>query len=119
MAKFASDAVYDGALNVIAAATEMYYCNGQPVSRADAIARQSAPAIAMSGVDFALSTVGGNRRLTVAAKTTTVTVAQLTDHAALCSGSTLLYVTTAPSQNTNIGAAVGGSAFPIDANDVV
>jgi hypothetical protein len=119
MAKFAADSVYDASLDAIAAATEMYFCNGQPTSRADAITRQSAAAITLTSGDFAKSTVSGNRVLTVAAKSATATVSQTTDHIALCTGTTLLYVTTAPAQTTNSGSSVGSAAFTITASDVV
>ncbi len=114
MSKFASVAALDGSLDIIATATEMYYCNGQPADRAGAIAAKSAAAIALTGADFVKSTpVAGTRLLTVGAKTATATVAQNTDHIALCSGSQLLYVTTAPAQTTNIGSPINSSAFTI------
>lgn len=113
MAKFAAQSVLDAPLDLIATATELYYCNGQPTSRADAIARQSAAAIALTSGDFAKSSSGANRVLTVAAKSTTATVAQATDHYALCTGSTLLYVTTAPTQTTNVSSPVSSAAITV------
>lgn len=113
MAKIAAVSVLDAPLDLIATATEMYFCNGQPTNRADAITKQSAPAIAMVAGDYVKSTVGAGRKTAVAAKSTTATVAQATDHVALCTASTLLYVTTAPSQATNIGSMVGNAAFDI------
>jgi hypothetical protein len=119
MSKFAATAVLDAPLDLIATATELYYCNGQPTDRADAIAKKSAAAITMSSGDFTKSTSGANRVLTVASKTTTATVGQNTDHWALCNGTTLLYVTTAPAQNTNIGSSVGSAAVTITSPAVV
>lgn len=120
MAKFAAQSVLDAPLDLIATATEMYFCNGQPTSRADAVARQSAPAIALTGADFAKS--GATPRvLTLAAKVSgAATVAQPTDHIALCTGATLLYATTAAAaQNSNIGAVINSGAVVINMPQVV
>ena len=43
MANFATDAVLDGSLAVIATAVEMYVCEGQPTDRANAMTRTAAP----------------------------------------------------------------------------
>jgi hypothetical protein len=113
MAKFAATSVLDAPLDLIATATEMYYCNGQPTDRADAIAKRSAAAITLSGGDFAKSSSGSNRVLTVAAKSATATASQNTDHVALCSGSALLFVTTATAQNSNSGSSISSAAFTV------
>jgi hypothetical protein len=119
MAKLAPTAVLDAPLDAIAAATELYYCNGQPSNRADAITRQSAPAITMAGGDFVKSSSGGNRLLTIAAKSTTATVSQATDHVVLCSGSAILLITTCPSQTTNSGSTVGSASFVVTSPAIV
>ncbi len=116
MAKFAAVAVQDAPLDVIAAGTEMYFCNGQPADRAAAIASaRHAAAITMAGGDFAKSSVSTSRRLTVAAKSVTANSSGNVDHVAICSASALLYATTAPAQSANSGAAINGAAFTIDA----
>lgn len=115
MAKFVAQAVQDAALDSIALATEMYFCNGQPANRAAAIAsRCHAGSITMAPGDFAKSG-STDRVLTVAAKSVTANASQNVDHVALCSGSTLLYVTTCPAQTSNSGSAVNAAAFTITA----
>ena len=118
MAKYAALAMQDAQLDYLTAnATELYFCNGQPADRAAAIATKSSAVIALAGGDFTKSNgAAGARVLTIAAKSNTVTVGQTTDHVALCSGTTLLYVApAATAQNTNVGAAVGDSALTITA----
>ncbi|WP_310474094.1 hypothetical protein [Sandarakinorhabdus sp.] len=121
MAKFVDSAVQEAGLDLIAATvTELYICNGQPTSRADAITRaRHAAAIAMTAGDFVKSTVAGARRLTVAAKNTTANASGNVDHVALCTGSTLRYVTPAAAKTANNGDALGSSGFTIDAADLV
>lgn len=119
MAKFASTTVQDAALDVIATATEMYFCNGQPATRAAAISTKChASAIVMSGGDFAKSGTT-DRVLTAAAKSVTATASQTVDHVALCTATTLLYVTTAPAQTSNSGSSVDGTAFTVTASALV
>lgn len=117
MAKSLSTAVLDAPLDAIAAATEMYYCNGEPTSRADAITKRSANAITMSGGDFAKSGTT-TRTLTVAAKSATANVSQNTDHIALCTGSALVLVTTAPAQTSNNGQPINSQAFTVTVGPV-
>jgi hypothetical protein len=119
MAKFAIDSVYDNSLDAIATATEMYVCVGQPATRAAAISTSVVAAITMAPGDFSKNTVSGNRVLTVAGKSVTATATGAVDHVALCSGSTLLYVTTAPVQTANSGAGVSVAGFTVTATDVV
>ncbi len=114
MAKSAVTAVLDAPLDVIATATEMYPCEGQPTSRADAISKAASAAIVLDSGDFAKSTQGTARRLTVAAQTATATASRPVDHVALCTGSVLLAVTTSPSQNANNGSPINIAAFTID-----
>jgi hypothetical protein len=115
MAKSIATAVLDAPLDAIAAATEMYFCNGQPTSRADAITKKSANAITIDAGDFAKADggVAGSRKLTVAAQSGTATASQNTDHIALCTGSALLLVTTAPAQTSNNGQPINSQAFDV------
>lgn len=116
MAKFAAPAVQDAPLDVIATATELYICNGQPADRAAAIAAaRHAAAIAMDGADFVKSG-STDRVLTVAAQSTTANSTGTADHVALCTGSTLLYVTTAGALTATSGQPVGCSAFTVTAS---
>lgn len=115
MAKAVATTVLDADLDLIATATEMYVCEGQPVSRADAISKSAVPAITMASGDFAKANGGGGRRLTVAAKTGTLASASRpVDHVALCTDSTLLAVTVCPAQNANSGSPVNVASFTID-----
>ncbi len=116
MAKFTAQAVQDAPLDLIATATELYICNGQPTDRADAITRaRHASAITMAGGDFGKSSSGGNRVLTVASKTTTANSTGTIDHVALCTGSTLLYVTTGTAQTANSGSQITAASFTVTA----
>jgi hypothetical protein len=113
MAKFASTAVLDGTLDVISTATEEYVCNGQPATRAAAIAAAAhASAIALTSGDFTKSANGTGRQLTVAAKSITASAAQNNDHVAYCSASALLAVTTLPSVlTTTVGGTINVAAI--------
>jgi hypothetical protein len=119
MAKAAALAVLNAPLDVIDSSTELYFCEGQPTSRADAITRAAAPAVTMAAGDFAISNQGTGRRLTVAAKSTTANASRAVDHVALCSGTELLYVTTCASVNATSGASISSGAFTIDMPQVV
>lgn len=115
MAKFASQAVQDAPLDLIATATEMYICNGQPTDRADAIAKKRhAAAITLDSGDFGKSGTT-NRVLTVGAQSTTADSSGNADHIALCTGSALLYVTTAPAVTANNGSPLSTAAFTVTA----
>lgn len=120
MAKFAAQVVQDGALDVIATATEMYICNGQPTDRADAIAKaRHASAITMASGDFAKTTSSGDRVLTVTGKTVTANSSGTVDHVALCTSTGLLYVTTGTAQTANSGSSISVSNFTVTATALV
>jgi hypothetical protein len=120
MAKFAAQAVQDASLDLIATATELYICNGQPATRAAAISQaRHAAAIAMVGGDFVKSSASTDRVLTVAAKLATANSTGTVDHVALCTASTLLYVTTAPALTATSGQAVNSSSFTVTASALV
>lgn len=120
MAKFASQAVQDGALDVISTATEMYICNGQPVSRADAITKaRHAAAIVMASGDFAKTTSVADRVLTVTGKSVTANSTGTVDHVALCTGTSLLYVTTGTAQTANSGSSISVANFTVTATALV
>lgn len=119
MAKFAALAVRDAPLDLIATATELYICDGQPTDRADAITRKRhASAITMAGGDFA-KTGTTDRVLTVTGKSTTASSSGNVDHVALCTGTTLLYVTTAPAVTANSGSALSVGNFTVTATALV
>jgi hypothetical protein len=113
MAKFASTAVLDGLLDVIATGTEMYLCSSQPADRAAAIAASACPAIVLDSGDFAKSNSGSSRVLTVGSQTATANASITVNHTAICTGSALLYVTTSPAQASNSGAPITVAEFTI------
>ena len=120
MAKFASLAVQDAPLDVVATATEMYLCNGQPTDRADAIAKaRHAAAITMAGGDYAKTTSTGNRVLTVTGKSVTANSSGNLDHVALCTSTDLLYVTTGTAQTANSGSLISVANFTVTATALV
>ena len=120
MAKFASLAVQDAPLDVIATATELYICNGQPTDRADAISKaRHAAAVTMASGDFAKTTSTGNRVLTVTGKTATANSTGTVDHVALCTSTDLIYVTTGTAQTANSGSSISVSNFTVTATALV
>ncbi len=121
MAKYVAPGVEDASLSAIALATEMYFCDGQPATRAAAIAATSVAAITMAAGDFVLGNgAAGVRTLTIGAKAAASTVNQNTDHVALCSGTTLLYVTTlaAPVQ-VSVGGQYSNPAMTVSSGPIV
>jgi hypothetical protein len=119
MAKFAAQVVQDAPLDVIATAVEMYICDGQPTDRADAITRaRHASAIVMASGDYA-KTGTTDRVLTVTGKSVTANSSGTVDHVALCTGTTLLYVTTGAAQTANSGSSISVANFTVTATALV
>jgi len=117
MAKFASNAVLDGSLNIVGAATRMVALNGQPASYAAADSGRLAEAALTSG-DFALAAgdVSG-RKVSIAAKSGLAVIAAGTaDHVALLDAATsrLLYVTTCPAQALAAGGTVSIAGWSVE-----
>lgn len=122
MAKFASDFVLDGSLQLVAQATRMVALAGQPASYVAADAGALAEA-ALTGSDFTLAdgAVSG-RRVVVAAKLgLPVLAAGTADHVALLDGvnSRLLYVTTCPAQVLPVGGTVNIASWDVEIGDPV
>jgi hypothetical protein len=120
MAKYCNPLVIDAALDVIATATKMMACNGQPVSFADANARMLSET-SMDGATFSKGDGGiSGRRLTVAAvQAVPVSVAGTVNHVALVrvADETLLYVTTADTQQITMGSFVDFPQWSIEIED--
>ncbi len=117
MGKYVNPAVLDGALNIIKSATKMVALNGQPADFAAANAGKLAEVTLATG-DFTLAAgdVSG-RKITVAAKSgLTVAVPGTADHIALLDGSSLLYVTTCPSQALPSGGTVSIGTWAVEIN---
>lgn len=117
MARFASSAVMDAALAVVAQASRMVVLSGQPASYAAAATAPLAQ-VAMAPGDFQLGDgSNGGRRLTVAAKAGITVLANGTaDHVALLdeADQRLLYVTTCPAQPLLAGAPLSLAAWQVD-----
>lgn len=120
MAKFQIDAMLDAALSYISSnATELYICTSQPSDRAAAI---STSLIAAATPSFTGPVNGDSsgRKLTIDQVTDeSITATGTANHIALCSGSTLLYVTTCSAQALSSGGTVTQPAWDIEIADVV
>jgi hypothetical protein len=113
MGKSVANEVLDAAMNVIAGSNQMSLCEGEPLTRAEAITAKGSGGkmlaiIAVAGGDF---TVGdgavSGRKVDVAAKNNIdVTASGSGDHVALVDGTRLNYVTTAPAQAVTAGGTV-------------
>jgi hypothetical protein len=119
MAKFQNDAMLDAALAYISSnATELYVCASQPVDRAGAISSSLIAAATPGFTGPANGDVSG-RKLTVnEVADESITGTGTANHIALCSGSTLLYVTTCGSQALSSGGTVTVPAWDIEIADV-
>lgn len=120
MAKYCNPAVIDAALDVIATANKMMACNNQPVSFADANTKMLAET-AMIPANFVKGAGGvSGRRLTVAqVQGIAVTNPGTVNHVALVDtvSSTLLYVTTADTQEITSGSFVDFPEWSIEIED--
>lgn len=118
MAKFQIDAMLDAALDYISTnSTELYVCTSQPATRAAAI---SASLISAATPSFQANADGdvSGRKLSVDAETdVSITASGTATHIALCSGTTLLYVTTTDSQALSSGGTVTIPAWKFEIAD--
>ena len=118
MAKFQIDAMLDAALSYISTnANETYICTSQPADRAAAI---STSLIAASTPGFTGPADGDTdgRKLTIDQDAdNSITGTGDATHIALCSGTTLLYVTTCTTQTLTSGGTVTIPAWDIEIAD--
>ena len=117
MAKFASNDVLDGSLQVVRGATRLVATNGQPATYAAAIAGRLTEA-PLTTADFTLAAgdISG-RKVTIAARSGLAVLAEGTaDHVALLdvAGSRLLYVTTCPAQALVTGGVVSVASWSVE-----
>ncbi len=114
MAKLVDDSVLDGALNVLKNNTTlMTVCSQQPNNYTEATSTYKLASVAMAPADFTIANgdVSG-RKITMAAKNgVAVTANGTATHLALCSGTTLLLVTTITSQVLTAGNTVNIPAW--------
>ena len=120
MAKFASDFVLDGSLQVVSQANRMVAVAGQPANYAAANTGALAEA-ALLGSDFNIvdGDVSG-RKVVVAAKLgLSVLAAGTADHVALLDtvNTRLLYVTTCPAQTLPAGGTVNIASWDVEIGD--
>lgn len=122
MAKFLDDSLYDAALNVVKnGATELYICSSQPADRAAAITAALASKTGLTSGSYtgpANGDVSGRKLTKNAESGLTASAGGNATHAALCSGSLLLAVTTITSQAITSGNTVNVPAFDIEFLDV-
>jgi hypothetical protein len=122
MAKFADDSVLDAGLNIVkTTATQLCLCAGLPASYAEATG--SKMLVLKTGLTSGSFTGPvddtSGRKLTKTAETgITVTNTGTADHAALCSGTVLLYVTDIlPTQVVTAGNSCNTPIFKINFQD--
>lgn len=119
MAKKQIDAMLDAALSYISSnATEYYICTSEPADRAAADTASVVPAQTPGFTGPADGDTNG-RKLTINALTdVSLDASGTVTHLALCSGTTLLYVTTTTSQAVSSGGTVSVPAWDIEIADV-
>jgi len=119
MAKFTADSVLDAALDKVATATRMVVTSAQPANYAGIAAVALADVVVDSG-DFSKANgdVSG-RKLVVAAQTAVpIDASGSATHCCLDDGSTLLHVTTIPSQTVTSGNTANIGSFDVEFADV-
>jgi hypothetical protein len=119
MARFASDAVLDGTLDIIATATELYVCTSEPADRAAADTASLIAAHTLTSGDFSKANGDVNgRKITVAQQADlTLDATGTANHIALCTSSDLLYVTTCTAQALTSGGTVTVPAWDVEIAD--
>jgi hypothetical protein len=129
MAKYQIDAMLDAALAYITAnTTQLCVCSAQPTTYAEATTTYDGGAskykLALKGGLTSGSFTGpangdtSGRKITVNQQATiTVDASASATHIALCSGTTLLYVTTCTSQALTVGNTVTVPAWDIEIAD--
>lgn len=120
MAKFQIDAMLDAGLDYISTnATEMYVCTSQPADRAAAITASLTGAITPTFQANLDGDVSGRKKTVDQKVDVAITGTGDASHIALCSGTTLLYVTTCTTQALAGGGTVTVPAWDIELADVV
>ena len=116
--KFQIDAMLDTGLDYISSnATEEYVCTSEPTTRANAISTSLIAAETPSFQANADGDVSGRKKAVDELTDIAITGSGTITHVALCSGSTLLYVTTTDSQALSSGGTVTVPAWDIEIED--
>ena len=118
MGKLAIDAMMDAALDYIRTnGTELYLCTAEPTDRANAIAISLIAAATPSYAANADGDVSGRKMTVQQLADQALTGSGTANHIAICSGTTLLYVTTCPAQALTSGGTVTINAWDIEIAD--
>ena len=118
MAKAVSDDVLDAALTEIATSTTQTVCSAEPANYAG-IAAVALAASTVAGGDFTIADGTTSGRKTTVAEQAGVSITASGDatHVALDDGTTLQYVTTAPTQTLTSGGTVTVAAWAVELQD--
>lgn len=119
MAKAVGDSVLDGAFAIVDNAVRMAVCSSQPATYA-AIAAATLAQATMTGADFTVADGDtSGRKVTIAAKAgVSITASGSATHIVLHdNSSTLLYVTTVPTQALTSGGTVDIGSWKIEIAD--
>ncbi len=119
MGKWQIDAMLDDALDYIStAAVEIYVCNAQPTTYAEASATFALTDVAVPGFQANADGDVSGRKLAVDEEADiAINSSDTATHIALCSGTVLLYVTTCTSQALTSGGTVTIPTWDIEIED--
>lgn len=119
MAKWQIDAMLDAGLAYITGnAIEIYVCNAQPTTYAEASATFALTDVAVPSFTGPANGDGGGRKITVDEEADVdVNTTDDATHVALCSATVLLYVTTCTLQGLTSGNTVTIPAWDIEIDD--
>jgi hypothetical protein len=118
MGKYSIDAMLDAGLDYISTnATEQYLCTAEPTDRANAIAISLIAAVTPTFQANANGDVSGRKKAVDAQADVAITGTATANHVALCSGTTLLYVTTTDAQALASGGTVTIPTWDIEIED--
>ena len=118
MAKQVADAVLDAALGEIATSTTLTVCSAEPANYAG-IAAVTLAESTVAGGDFTIADGTTSGRKTTVAEQAGVSISASGDatHVALDDGTTLQYVTTAPTQTLTSGGTVTVAQWSVELQD--
>ena len=118
MVKSVSDDVLDAALGEIATSTTLTVCSAEPANYAG-IAAVALAASTVAGGDFTIADGTTSGRKTTVAEQAAVSITASGDatHVALDDGTTLQYVTTAPTQTLTSGGTVTVAQWSVEIAD--
>lgn len=118
MGKKASNEMIDASLDYVSTnANELYVCTGEPTDRANAITLALTGAETPSYQASADGDVSGRKKAVDAVTDASITATGTATHIALCSLTTLIYVTTCTSQALSSGGTVTVPTWDIEIED--